>query len=101
MKGFIYTASDAVAFFSGSRALEYFTGRSIPLVITDCHIFGMDGWEFIANVKQCSPDTRIALVTGWVGSDTRERANNLGVDYCLWKPFSLDELELILLDALR
>jgi CheY-like chemotaxis protein len=92
---------EAVAFLSGSRALEYFKGRSIPLVITDCHIFGMDGWEFIAKIKQRSPDTRIALLTAAVGSDTRERANDLGVDYFLWKPFAFDELELILLDALR
>jgi CheY-like chemotaxis protein len=92
---------EAVAFLSGSRALEYFKGRSIPLVITDCHIFGMDGWEFIAKIKQRSPDTRIVLCTGDVHRDTRERADDLGVDYYLWKPFAFDELELILLDALR
>jgi len=50
-------------------------------------------------VKKGSPETLVALVTGWGAQLERESARQRGVDWILPKPFTLEEIGRVLSQA--
>jgi CheY-like chemotaxis protein len=80
----------------GHAALEALAGRSVPLLLTDYHMPGMNGVELAQAVKAVSPATRIVLLT----ADLSAAKAVFGVDHILTKPFVLAELRQIVRSAL-
>lgn len=85
----------------GAAALEQVKRRQVPLMITDYNMPAMNGLQLTAAVKSHSPSTKIALVTAYHTPQLQQTALAQGVDYYLPKPFSIDELEAILIRVLH
>ena len=56
----------------GREALEKFRARTFDLVITDRAMPHMHGEELAAAIKRIAPRTRVILLTGYDGEETRE-----------------------------
>ncbi len=69
-------------------------GTRFEVVLMDYRMPGMNGIEAAKVVKECSPDTKIILVTGY--DSIKEQAATEGLMY-LQKPFSIKALK----DALK
>lgn len=78
---------------NGQAALAYLNNRSIPLVITDYSMPGMDGLQLTAAIKAQNPATQVILVTAYPTLTLYEEAKAKGVDYYLTKPIQVERLE--------
>ena len=48
----------------GAEGFKQFSQNSFDLIITDCKMPGMDGWQLAGLIKQVSAHTPIIMVTG-------------------------------------
>ena len=91
---------ELIALGSGDAALEVLAARPVPLLITDYNMPGMNGLDLAQAVKAAAPNTTVVLLSAYATPDLARRAQAAGVDHSLPKPFSFDELETIVRNAL-
>jgi len=85
---------------SGAEGLRNFSPSKYDIVISDLGMEGMTGWEIARRVKESSPATAVALITGW-GSQLEERViRERGVDFVVSKPFRIDEVKRLVNQAM-
>ncbi len=83
------------------KALSVFDKYSIDLVITDLKMPNISGIELLKEIKQKAPDCPVIMMTAYATVETAVEAMKQGaVDYIM-KPFSADELELIVKRAIK
>lgn len=105
MLGSMGYACDCVA--SGADVLAVVSSGLCDLVLMDCHMPGMDGYEATERIRdwerQHKPERRIPIVAATAHStmDSRERCIAAGMDDYLSKPFELEELAAVLGKWLR
>lgn len=92
-----YELVDAV---NSAAALALIAERPVALVITDQHMPGMDGIALTAAIKAAVPQCPVILMTGAAGPELEQRAETVGVDYFLPKPFRFDQLATMVRAAL-
>jgi len=90
---------------SGSEGLELFAqasdrGEPFDLVITDLGMPEMSGWEVIDALKQSSPATPVALITGWGDQLSSEKMRESAVDTVIAKPFKVEDIRNLLAKVL-
>ncbi|MDO8736630.1 MAG: PAS domain S-box protein [Thermoleophilia bacterium] len=90
---------------SGREGMELFataseSGESFDLVLTDLGMPEMSGWEVVDEVKRMSPETPVALITGWGDQLDSDKMKESHVDSVIAKPFRVDDIKLLLLQAL-
>ncbi|HEV8481222.1 MAG TPA: GAF domain-containing protein [Candidatus Eisenbacteria bacterium] len=90
---------DVVRARGGGEAIELARLRHPDVVLSDLGMPDVNGWEVAARVKRASPQTPVALVTGWGVQIEPEQARRQGVDLILPKPFTVDEINKVLLEA--
>ncbi|MFL6360671.1 MAG: response regulator [Nitrososphaeraceae archaeon] len=86
----------AYIFIEPSAALEHFISHSkdYDIVISDVRMPGMNGYEFIRNVKESNPKVKVILMTAFE-IDDKEFHNVLSdikLDAFLQKPFHIQQL---------
>lgn len=93
VKGMGYNTEQAE---SGAEALEKFQAVKCSLILMDCNMPLMDGFECAAKIRELelSTENRIPIVgfSASLESDLIERCLNSGMDACL--PKSCSEVEL-------
>jgi len=77
----------------GDEGLNLFLKSSFDLVITDLDMPGMDGWNLAFCIKEKSPDTPVVLITGKERGAVLEKAKDSSVDFALFKPFRLEDIQ--------
>jgi excisionase family DNA binding protein len=77
-----------VAVGSGSKALELAKQTDFDLVFVDLKMPGMDGAEFLRQLKLVKPKAMVTIITGYPGSDIMVRALAQGPFGVMSKPFS-------------
>ncbi len=87
----------ASAFTNPPMALEHFTKNhnNCSLILSDIRMPGMNGYEFVTQVKKINPKVKIILMSAFEIND-REFHNVLSdikVDAFLQKPFHIQQLE--------
>jgi two-component system, sensor histidine kinase and response regulator len=82
-------------FEDGVQGLEGVTRLKPGLVVVDLKMPGMSGLEVIARVHEIDPDIILVVITGYATIDTAVEAMKSGAYDFLPKPFSPDELRLI------
>ena len=86
----VYTFTDPFA------ALEHFNSRykDHHIVISDIRMPGMNGYEFVKQVKKINPQVKIILMTSLEIDDSSllDVLPDVKIDTFLQKPFSLDTL---------
>ncbi|MFA7330079.1 MAG: response regulator [Candidatus Delongbacteria bacterium] len=81
----------------GAEALDCLAGGRFDLILMDCQMPGMDGYEATARIRQWEQEGRlsappvVALTANALGGD-RERCLAAGMDDYLSKPFSRSDL---------
>jgi CheY-like chemotaxis protein len=64
----------------------------IALVISDIRMPGTDGLEVLQQLRRSDIATSVILMSAHADADVRSRAETLGADAFLAKPFEIDEL---------
>jgi two-component system response regulator (stage 0 sporulation protein F) len=82
-------------------ALRHLAQRTVPLLITDYMMPGMDGLQLTAAVKAASPMTHVILATAYSSVALEQRAREQQVDTFLPKAALFDRLEDVVWGCLR
>jgi signal transduction histidine kinase/CheY-like chemotaxis protein len=77
---------------SGNEGLELFSSGDYDIVLTDLGMEDMSGWEVAEKIKERSPKTPVALMSGWSAKFSKKRLRERGIDFIITKPFKIDEL---------
>ena len=89
---------------NGRMGLEVLRQRPADLIITDMFMPEKDGTEFIMDIIEEFPKTKIIAISGGgniKGIDFLELASNLGAVRTFEKPFSLDEFQAAVEEVLQ
>ena len=85
----------------GEEAIEYVNKEIFDLVITDLRMPKVDGMEVLKAVKSASPETVVLIITAFATADSAVEAMKQGAYDYLTKPFQVDEVQLIVRNALE
>lgn len=82
----------------GGEALTLLETQSVDLILMDCNMPVMDGYETTRQIRQKSEFAELPIIalTANALSDERERCRAAGMDDYLAKPFRKDELAVLL-----
>jgi two-component system, NtrC family, response regulator PilR len=93
-----YTVTEAS---DGDEAIGHVNKEIYDLVITDLRMPKADGMDVLKAVKSASPDTVVLVITAFATSDSAVEAMKHGAYDYLTKPFQVDEVQLIIRNALE
>jgi len=85
----------------GEEAIGQVNRDIFDLVITDLRMPKADGMDVLKAVKSSSPDTVVLVVTAFATADSAVEAMKQGAYDYLTKPFQVDEVQLIIRNALE
>jgi two-component system response regulator PilR (NtrC family) len=84
----------------GNSAIKLCKKIKYDLVITDLKMPKVDGIDLLKAIKDISPETRVILITAYASGDTALAAMNEGAYDYLEKNFDVEDLKVIIRDAL-
>ena len=87
---------------AGSRAeaADHLRRGPVDLVLTDVQLPDGDGLEILRHVKSASPETAVVVMTAYGTTEMAVAARKLGAEAYILKPFDVDELRIVVRDAL-
>ncbi len=87
---------------AGSRAeaADRLRAGPVELVLTDVQLPDGDGLEILRHVKAASPQTAVVVMTAYGTTEMAVAARKLGAEAYILKPFDVDELRIVVRDAL-
>ncbi len=91
----VTTASD------GDEAMAHLGKEIFDLVITDLKMPKVGGLDVLKAVKASSPDTVVLVITAFASAESAVEAMKHGAYDYLTKPFQVDEVQLIIRNALE
>lgn len=86
---------------SGNEALALCRRKNYDVVITDLRMPKMDGIELLKGIKSLSPETMVILITAYASGETALAAMKEGAYDYVEKNFDVEELKVIVQDALK
>jgi len=86
---------------TGQKGLSLFRKNPVDILITDLKLLDMDGLHILKEAKRMNPETQVIMITAYGSIDSAVTAMKEGASDYLTKPFSMDELLLILKRLLR
>jgi two-component system, NtrC family, response regulator PilR len=88
---------------AGSRAAaaQALTRDAVDMVITDVKLPDGDGIEVLRHIKAGSPETVVVVMTAYGSTETAVAALKLGAHDYLVKPFDVEELKIVIRNALE
>ncbi|MDD5434565.1 MAG: sigma-54 dependent transcriptional regulator, partial [Nitrospira sp.] len=95
-EGFDVTSADG-----GKEALEYISQSTYDIVITDIKMPGITGIDVLKAVKETAPETIVIMITAYASTETAMDAIKLGAYDYINKPFKIEEIKLIVRNALE
>ncbi|HQL84190.1 MAG TPA: sigma-54 dependent transcriptional regulator, partial [Spirochaetota bacterium] len=81
---------------SGEKALEKASEHVFALVISDLKLPGISGMQVLQSLRSAAPDTSVIIITAYASVDTAVEAMKNGAEDYIVKPFSLDEIRIII-----
>src|SRR3989475_7606866 len=85
----------------GEEAIGHISKEIFDLVITDLRMPKADGMAVLKAVKSSSPETVVLVITAFATADSAVDAMKQGAYDYLTKPFQVDEVQLIIRNALE
>ena len=92
---------DVATAAGGEPAIEALRRDPTDVVITDLRMPKVDGLQVLRTAKEISPDMAVIVVTAVASTETAVEAMKLGAYDYITKPFKLDEVSLIVRNALE
>lgn len=86
-------------FYQSEDALQRFREAPFHIVVTDLKMKGLDGMQFLTEVKKTSPETEVIVITGFATMETAKESFRKGVFDFLAKPFKLGEIQEVIEQA--
>ena len=86
-------------FTTGSDALKRTHERTFDIVVTDLKMEGLNGMDFLTDVKKNSPATEVIVITGFATMETAKESFRKGVFDFLAKPFKIGEISEVIRKA--
>ncbi|NOY83843.1 MAG: response regulator [Nitrospirae bacterium] len=84
---------------NGEEACQIFDENFFELVITDFKMPGLNGIKLLKKIKTRAPETLVILITGYASLASAIHAIREGAYDYLTKPFQLDELYIVVKNA--
>jgi two-component system response regulator PilR (NtrC family) len=92
---------ETVSAYDGREGLDLI-GRDIyDIVVTDIKMPHHDGFQILKAVKETSPDTIVIMVTAFGTTEAAFEAMKMGAYDYVNKPFKIDEIRLVIKNALE
>ncbi len=92
---------DVVAADCGREALRVIRERSIDLLISDIRMPDMSGVDVLRAARDADPEVPGIVMTAFASTETAVEALRLGASDYLTKPFDVDELKIVVRNALE
>ncbi len=86
---------------NGAAGLEFIKGRHFDLVISDIQMPEVSGMELLAKIKEYDSDMAVIMITAFGSTETAVEAMKLGAYDYVQKPFKIDEVRIIIQQALE
>ena len=86
---------------NGKEALNMLKDTIYDLIVSDVQMPGMNGIELLRNVKEVCPDTTVIMITAYASTESGVEAMKAGAYDYITKPFKVDEIKLIIKNALE
>jgi DNA-binding NtrC family response regulator len=94
--GFAVTGAD-----NGVEAIRRLLDEAFDVVVTDLRLPGKDGMEVLRAARGKTPPPSVVVMTGYGSVESAVAAMKSGAEDYLTKPFSMEELLLLLVKILR
>jgi two-component system response regulator PilR (NtrC family) len=85
----------------GEAALRQAEEDIFDLAIMDIRMPKMDGIAVLERIKEITPETIVIMITAFASTDTAVRAMKKGAYDYITKPFKIDEIKIIIRNALE
>lgn len=85
----------------GKEGLLTFKTHEFDMVLTDLGMPGMSGWQLARAIKELSPKTPVAIITGWGLQPDPRQMKQAGVDLFIEKPFRISDIRRLLTDGMQ
>ena len=86
---------------NGDQALAMLSSERFDLVITDLRMPGLPGEELVAQLKKDQPSLPVVVISAYGGTKSVVEVVKRGAEDYLAKPFSQEDLELVVFKALE
>jgi DNA-binding NtrC family response regulator len=86
---------------SGQSALRLLRQQAFDVVLTDLKMEKVDGMQVLGRSKEADPDVEVILITGYATIDTAIEAMKRGAYHYVPKPFKLDQVRMVVREALE
>jgi DNA-binding NtrC family response regulator len=86
---------------TGQEALEKIKSSDYDVILSDIRMPEMGGMEFLRETKSCLPEAKVVMMTAYGTVENAVEAMKLGAFDYIMKPFSADEIELRIKNALE
>ncbi|GAB4174174.1 MAG: hypothetical protein Kow00108_09060 [Calditrichia bacterium] len=85
---------------NGREALDLLSQLPFDLVVSDIKMPEVNGLDLLLEIKKKYPQTKVIIMTAYGSPEVRSRAIQGGCLYYIEKPFEINELRSMILDAL-
>jgi len=86
---------------NGKEGILAFKTNRFDMVLTDLGMPGMSGWQLAKEIKELSPRTPVAIITGWGLQPDPQQMRRAGVDLFIEKPFRISDIRRLLTDGMQ
>jgi DNA-binding NtrC family response regulator len=92
---------DVTSTQSGANALKLLEEQKFDVVLTDLRMEKVDGMQILRRMRELYPDTEVIMITGYATLDSAVETMKHGAFYYIAKPFKLDEVRKVVVEALQ
>lgn len=92
---------EVISSVNGREALEALKKRHVDLVISDIQMPEMSGLELLSKIRETDPDMAVIMITAFGSTETAVEAMKLGAYDYIQKPFKIDEVKIVITQALE
>ncbi|MBI4403968.1 MAG: sigma-54-dependent Fis family transcriptional regulator [Deltaproteobacteria bacterium] len=92
---------EVVTASNGIEALEALKKRQADLVITDIQMPEMSGLELLGKIREMDSELMVIMITAFGSTETAIEAMKLGAYDYIQKPFKIEEVKIIIRQALE
>lgn len=85
----------------GSEGLDFLNKDIFDLLIADVRMPKADGFQILKKTREVSPDTLVIMITAFGTTESAVEAMKLGAYDYIHKPFKIDEIRLVVKNALE